>query len=109
MLSTREKELSSLNSSMAELEGEREAKDALHAFYQGQVEAIVKDKVKELQAHVSQVEEAFRAERDEAVGEIREGSVSKVSERSSKSEKCIIRGVKLALPIQAVPSACGLG
>ena len=64
--------MSLLNSIKAELEGEREAKAGLHTFYQGQVEAIVKDKVGELQAYVSQLEEAFGAEKDEAVGEIRD-------------------------------------
>ena len=77
--------MSLLNSIKAELEGEREAKAGLHAFYQGQVEAIVKDKVGELQAYVSQLEEGFRAEKDEALGEIRD-SVSKVSRKSSKIE-----------------------
>ena len=70
-------EMSLLNSMKAELEGERDARAGLHSFYQGQVEDIVKEKVGELQSHVSQLEEAFGAERDEAVAEIRD-SVCKV-------------------------------
>ena len=70
LLSSREKETSQLNYAKAELEGEREAKAGLHAFYQGQIETILGEKVRELQEYVSQLESAFRAEKEEAVAEV---------------------------------------